>query len=400
MRTPLSSIVLLSLFCALSGCDDQAGDNGPDAGLSPACLEMAARCLENQQVCVEGPMGAACEACPAGHYAGHDGLCAEVLGVEHRHSFPEFTTAPGEEVLGMCRSWSLNNPEEIWVNAVELTNTELSHHSNWTYVPNTRFDGPDGVWPCRDRSYSQLEAAAFGGVLYAQSTQATHESQTFPEGVALRIPPYSRIVSDIHILNVTPDTNVGNVDLVVYEIPAAEVTTRLTPFHVDVHDLDIPPRMRSRFQGECDVRADFETAGASSVDMDIYYILPHTHGLGVRFYLEAFGGESGTQQLFDIHGFNGEARGQFYSPPQRLRGIHGFRFGCEFENPRDERVMWGFGDQEMCEALGFAASPVAFESRIRNSAIDGQDGAIETYSGTCETLAFGWSHNREGGEPR
>ena len=70
MRTPLSSIVLLSLFCALSGCDDQAGDNGPDAGLSPACLEMAAGCLENQQVCVEGPMGAACEACPAGHYAG------------------------------------------------------------------------------------------------------------------------------------------------------------------------------------------------------------------------------------------------------------------------------------------------------------------------------------------
>ena len=191
--------------------------------------------------------------------------------------------------------------------------------------------------------------------------------------MAIRIPPYSQIVGDIHILNVTPETNVGNIDLVIYEIPASEVTTRLTPFHVTVHDLDIPPRMRSRFQGECDVTNEFAEAGSPSVDLDIYYILPHTHALGVRFYLEAFGGEGGTQQLFDIYGFNGEARGQFYSPPQRLRGIEGFRFGCEFENPRDERVGWGIGDQEMCEALGFAASPVAFESRVTNSVMEGED---------------------------
>jgi len=385
---------------SLLGCDDEVMSTPDAMVMMEDCVALLPSCLENQQICVLTDEGPACQPCASGQYVTHEGVCADIEGTAHRHEFPEFNTPSGDEVLGLCRSWTLGNPEEIWVNAVELTNTELSHHSNWTFVPNDQFDGPDGVWPCSDRGYSQLEAAVFGGVLYAQSTQAEHEVQKFPEGVAVRIAPYSRIISDIHILNVTPEPVVGSVELVIYEIPADEVEVRLTPFHVDVHSLDIPPRMRSRFRGECDVRADFAAAGVDSVDMDIYYILPHTHALGVRFFLEAFGGEAGDQQLFDIYGFNGEARGQFYSPPMQLRGIEGFRFGCEFENPHDGRIGWGFGDQEMCEALGFAASPVAFESRIADSRMDGTDGDIETYGGTCSTLAFAWSHDRPGGEPR
>ena len=86
---------------------------------------------------------------------------------------------------------------------MELEQSEASHHSNWTFVPDDQFTGPDGSWKCKDRGYSQLTAALQGGVLYAQSTQATREVQKFPDGVVVRIPPRSRIISDVHVLNTT-----------------------------------------------------------------------------------------------------------------------------------------------------------------------------------------------------
>jgi len=63
---------------------------------------------------------------------------------------------PGEEVLGLCQSWTLNNPEELWVNAVELGQDVASHHSNWTFVPDNLYKGEDGVWPCDERSSRQM----------------------------------------------------------------------------------------------------------------------------------------------------------------------------------------------------------------------------------------------------
>jgi len=59
-------------------------------------------------------------------------------------------------------------------------------------VPETEFAGPDGLWDCDDRNYSQLQAAITGGVLYAQSTQARKEVQKFPDGVVVRVPPVPR----------------------------------------------------------------------------------------------------------------------------------------------------------------------------------------------------------------
>ncbi len=99
--------------------------------------------------------------------------------------------------------------------------------------------------------------------------------------------------------------------------------------------------------------------------------------------------------LIDVRGFNGEARGRQYIPPIDLTGATGLRFGCEFENPRDDEVNWGFGDQEMCEALGFMESPLAFESRINEAVPSGSDGDIALYTGACSTLAFAWNKHGE-----
>ncbi len=277
------------------------------------------------------------------------------------------------------------------MNAVQLSQSEASHHSNWTYVPEDMFDGPDGIWPCKDRDYDQLSAALAGGVLYAQSTQAVRETQKFPEGAALRIPARSRLISDIHTLNTSSETITGHLSLTLYAIPEADVTVKLAPFHVDYHGLQIPPKATSRFSGACELQSSFEAQG-QPFELDVYYLLPHTHELGSRMFVEVYGGPDDNKTLIDVRGNIGEPRGRSFDPPVEVRGATGLRFGCEFQNPRDETIGWGFDDQEMCEALGFAKSPVIFETRIATAESSGAEGDTQLFTGPCDTLAVEWDN--------
>ena len=399
-RIGLAWTLGLLAVSALTGCgsndEEPATGGGGGRQLSAGGGAIIDDCLVNQKSCANDSSGTPqCVACPQGEYANPDTkVCAKIGGTKWDHTFDTRTVEPGEEVTGQCRSWTLNNPEEIWFNAVELTQDEASHHSNWMFVPDDQFDGPDGFWPCKDRNYSQLVAALAGGVLYAQSTQATHEVQKFPDGVGIRIPPHARILSDVHILNVSPKPVTGDMNIAFYEIPKEEVKTVLTPFHLSYEELDIPPQSTSRFTGECDFSESFQSVGGTPFNMKIYYALPHTHALGSRFFFELLGGDRDGETIIDIHGFNGEARGKQYRPPIDVTGATGLRFGCEFDNPRDETVHWGFGDQEMCEVLGFAESDLAFETFVQEANPDGMDGAVPKYTGPCSTTAFPWKQDK------
>ncbi len=388
------SSLLLALFAAGCGSEPATQPTPPSA-----CEAKRAECAVNQKVCVEGKGSAepTCEACPAAQYAAPSGACAAIAGTPLAHDFSEFTVKSGEEILGLCQSWTLNNDTELWVSAVELEQDEASHHSNWLFAPGDKFAGPDGVWTCKDRDYSQVGAAISGGVLYAQSTQAAREVQHFPDGAAVRIPPFSKIIGDVHLLNTTASDVTGHARLTLYTLPVGDVKVKLAPFHVTYETLDIPPRATSRFYSDCELDTEFQGVTQAPFDMKVYYVLPHTHALGTRFFLELVGGPNDGQSIIDVTGFNSEARGKAYDPPVDVKGATGLRFGCEFDNPRDESVHWGFGDQEMCEALGFAESEVGFESRVSNVEPQAADGKTQVFTGKCNTLAFKWDHNKPGG---
>lgn len=373
----------------LASCSEESIDPKP-SDPTPCEVEDIDACRINQQGCEVAAGEAGCVACGSGTFVSEGGVCEPLAGEATSHDFAEFTTQPGEEVLGLCQSWTLGNEAELWVNTVELEQDEMSHHSNWTFVPDTKFEGPDGVWDCDERDYDQLSAALVGGVLYAQSTQASREVQKFPNGAAVRIPPHSRIIGDVHLLNVGDEPVTGRVSLTLYSIPKEEVEVGLAPFHMTYDGLDIPPLATSRFHGTCELADKVEATTGEPLSMKLYYGLPHTHKLGTRFFLQAVGGPRDGEYLLDVYGFNGEARGRYYDPPVDLTGIGSLRFGCEFENPRSERVGWGFGDQEMCEMLGFIESPVAFESRVEEAEEDGTDGEVQVFTSSCTTIMIPW----------
>lgn len=348
-------------------------------------------CRIDQKACRVGEDGApACLDCGRGEHADATGACVPLTGEVMIHAFSDFTTSPGEEVRGLCQSWTLGNDAEVWVNAVELVQDGMSHHSNWTFAPEDRFPGEDGVWDCDERGYDQVSAAVAGGVLYAQSTQADREVQKFPDGAVVRIPPRAMIIGDVHLLNVGDTDVTGHIELSLYTLPESEIRVKLAPFHMTYDALEIPPRTRSRFEGTCDT----SELGEPGDTFDLYYVVPHTHALGRRFLFDPItGGESDI--LFDVEGFNGEARGRAYDPPIPLRGATGLRFGCEFDNPRDETVTWGFGDLEMCEILGFIEAPFSFQSRISEAVPQGEVDGMSVYSGACETLMIPWESKQE-----
>ncbi|HZS42398.1 MAG TPA: hypothetical protein VFF06_36460, partial [Polyangia bacterium] len=271
-------ITLVLLAAAAAGC--HAAD--PLANLPPGCEAMLPQCLAIQKICVAGPT---CQACPNGQYASSLGVCSPI-GMALTHDFADFTAQAGQEILGLCQSWTLNNSTELWINAVELDQNEASHHSNWLFVPDDKYPGPDGVWTCSDRNYDQLSAALAGGVLYAQSTQATHEVQKFTNGAAVRIPPWSRIISDVHILNATPQAVTGHATLSLYPLALADVKIKLTPFHLVFSKLEIPAQATSRSTAKCEIDSSFESITNHVLDAKVYYILPHFHALGRHFFVE------------------------------------------------------------------------------------------------------------------
>jgi hypothetical protein len=390
------TFAILPVTFALAGCEpaDTTDTTDTSSTSTPGpCDARHDECLSKQQVCVEKGDGPTCEACPSGQYAAASGACEAIGGTAYTNQFADFTVKSGEEVKGLCQSWTLNNAEELWVNAVELTQDVQSHHSNWTFVPDDKFAGDDGVWPCKDRGYTQLEAALYGGVVYAQSTQAAQEVQKFPNGAAVRIPPYSRIVGDVHLLNVTSQDVTGSAKITLYALPESDVQVKLVPFHLVYTGLHIPPLASSRFTGNCALDSKF----VGSFDMDIYFVLPHYHSLGRSFFLDVMGGPKDKEEIFRIGEYDGEAHGKAYDPPYRVEGAEGLTFGCDFINPRNEYIQYGLGDQEMCEVLGFADSTMAFESDVDTAEAAGNDGDVQLFTGQCNTLAFQWDHEKPGG---
>ena len=137
--------------------------------------------------------------------------------------------------------------------------------------------------PARSAATASSRPRSRGGVVYAQSTQAEHEVQKFSDGAGYRIPASARIISDIHTLNTTGSDVTGSATLTIHAVPEEEIAVKLAPFHVNYHELTIQPLSTSRFTGECDLRSAYQ---GGPLSLDICYVLPHTHALGVRMFVE------------------------------------------------------------------------------------------------------------------
>ena len=271
-------------------------------------------------------------------------------GDPNSHDFGPYDLAPFEEQTDTCVQITLHNQEPIYVNAVELTTGPGFHHSNWFWVPESTFFGPDGSFPCGDRNYNEATAAVFGGVLFAQSTQAPHEIQQFPGGAVVTIPPRSKIFSQIHLLNPNETPLHIEPNITITPIADRDVTTRLNGMSFENHALALPPEMQSKFTLECDL------AAIQSTDFRLYYALAHYHALGIQLDIDAIKADGTSTSVFTTTSKIGDVLGGPIDPLFEMGAYQKLRFSCTFYNPSSNVVRWGTGDQEMCVFLAFTDS--------------------------------------------
>jgi hypothetical protein len=306
------------------------------------------------------------------------------------YEFGPYVVAPGEELFRDCVQITLHNTEALHVNTVELTTGPGFHHSTWMFMPERLFPGEDGRFPCSDRDYSEPAAAVVGGVLFAQSTQAAHEVQAFPPGVAVKVPPRSKLIANIHVLNATDVPLSARPSLKLDLLPPAEVTTLLSGVAFQNQSIALPANRPSRFTLECDLAARHRDLLGTEPDFRIYYALAHYHDLGTGLVLEAVRPDGTASTVFATEPRVGDLFGGPITPLFDMTGHAKLRFSCDFYNPRADVVRWGAGDQEMCLYLAFTDSPYAWGGGVnapeapQNEVVVG--GALH-YSNPCAVFA-------------
>jgi hypothetical protein len=285
------------------------------------------------------------------------------------HTLAPARVGPGAELNGICQSWTLDNDTPLYVNKVVATNNGGLHHSNWIWVDENSYTGPDGTWPCAERGFEQIVAAAAGGVFFAQSTQSLTDTQAFPPGVAFELPARVRIIGDVHLLNTTNTEISTQVHFDVYAIPADQMTVELQPMAFTNTVLDIAPATETHAKMSCAV---------PQPDFDVYYVLPHFHQLGQAMQIDVVGGAQNGTSIFRSAGSHGEGRGQTFDPPVKVTGATHLGITCEYENPRATKVGYGTGDQEMCVSLIYSSGRKAGGTSVLNTSVTDSGGIHRT----------------------
>ena len=272
------------------------------------------------------------------------------------YEFGPYTINAGQEITEDCVQISLDNDDYLYVNAVELTTGPGFHHSNWVHVPNHVFAGEDGTFKCSDRDFNEPAAAIFGGVLFAQSTQAPHEIQAFPEGVVIKIPPHFKLVTQIHLLNPTDVPLHVAPTIKITPILETAATTTLAGISFQNQALALPSNMSSRFTVECDLQERHQYIFGRDPDFKIYYALAHYHELATKLTVEAVKPNGDAAVIYSTEHNVGDVLGGPIDPLFDMTGYTKLRMSCEYFNPRADVVRWGVGDQEMCVFLAFSDS--------------------------------------------
>ncbi|HSD87715.1 MAG TPA: hypothetical protein VLB44_09370 [Kofleriaceae bacterium] len=312
------------------------------------------------------------------------------------------TVAAGAEDEDTCQSWTLNNPTELWVNAIQQSNDGGYHHANWFFVPDDQFDLPDGTWSCNQNNFGELVAALEGGYLFALSTQSHSETQTLPAGSAIRIPPYSRIIGSSHLLNTSDEPVTTTMHLAITTMPPSQVAAKLAPARISYHDLKIAPIAKSSFTTECDLGTAYDGVWHRPLAYKLYYTLVHYHQLGIYQQLEILGGPRDGEVIMRHDGY-GDNAGHAIEPPLDLAaaGARGLRLTCGFDNPRAASVGWGIGDQEMCVMALQAVTDIGYDADVVSGS-GTQTGTTATgeiqHMGPCSITAFPWDFDKPGGQ--
>ncbi len=322
-----------------------------------------------------------------GLWSCQDGGSGVEIRADLSHTFEPVDVEPGGEVTA-CQSWTLNNDEPVFVSKIKQTNEGGWHHSNWLYVKEGIYPGPDGTWPCSERNFDQATAGVLGGVFFAQSTQAVTDLQEFPKGAAIEIPRRAMIIGNIHLLNLQSEPISSALHFDVETIDEEDVEIKLRPLVFTNEALDIPPQAESQFSMTCDFREIFNDKFGEMIDYNVYFVLPHYHEFGNYFRLGFVDRRGNEEVIYEVNRGVGDPLGKQMKPPMSSNGATGVRMTCGYVNPTDEPIPYGLGGKEMCVFLAYIDADITIAALSNTNTPMGPNAdGIEMNESRCDILA-------------
>ncbi|MBT8465687.1 MAG: hypothetical protein KJO57_13445 [Deltaproteobacteria bacterium] len=312
---------------------------------------------------------------------------SEGIQPTHSHSFEPIMVERGEEVADVCQSWTLDNDEPLFVSKIRQTNGGAWHHSNWFFVPETTYPGPDGTWDCDDRGFHDVTAGLEGGAFFAQSTQTLQELQAFQQGAVLEIPPRHKIVGGVHLVNISAGALETALRFDIETVHEDQVEVRLRPIAFTNTALDIEPQAESRYGMTCDLGPQFQSVLGEPPDYSIYYVLAHYHEWGNYFRL-SFVDDSGAERtIFELENSIGEPLGITLDPPIPSLGAGRLRVECGYLNDTDRRLTYGLAGKEMCVFLAYSDADLKIgASSAENTAMGPNEDGVFMNETACGPL--------------
>jgi hypothetical protein len=224
------------------------------------------------------------------------------------------------------------------VSSAESHYTPGSHHvlvyrSDLKSIP----DDQTGVWDCSDGSWVMHERGSY------YEAQQPDSERVLPEGVAHEFQPGEIVIVQAHYLNTTAQDVAAHVSFKMHTMDPAKVQHEAGSIMFNNFYLDVPPHAKSKATLSCAIPQDIQLA----------LLWSHMHKQGVGFVATTDdAAAAAVLGLLYVEDNWSEPTPREY-PNDATAVLHAgshITFSCEYDNPRDETLVFGnsAAANEMC----------------------------------------------------
>ncbi len=202
-----------------------------------------------------------------------------------------FAVPMGSEVQN-CYFYEVPSDVPVWVNRIEITQNDGSHHMNLFRVRTVvNLDGAPGSVVQDGECWNSPNWADWP--LIANSQQAGDDDWHMPDGVAMRLEPHEKLMLQSHFVNATTQKTplAGKVFVNFYTVPQAQVENELGTVFATNQNIRICP-------GDTDHKFETTCRFAKGGPVTIVAANGHFHSRGRRFLINTFDPMAGKGPQF------------------------------------------------------------------------------------------------------
>ncbi len=238
----------------------------------------------------------------------------------------------------------LDNSEEIYINRIETTMREGSHHLIIYDFPLGNRPEPGVIrdYYNEDGSFNALTVASVLNQRFVAGTQLKDSDYHFPEGVALRIPTDAGFDLNSHYVNRTDEVKAGEVSINLHTVPKSEVRHVARNIFESYQDFRLPPQ-------------EVTTVERQSIfdeRMNIFQLTSHAHQFMEEFEIYLVGGPRDGELVYFTNDWEHPPLLSF-DPPIVLEPGQGLRSVATYNNTTDRTLRFGLlSEDEMMIVFG------------------------------------------------